>query len=257
MESKLPLFVVSLKNSSRREMMKKKLNGFNYVFFDAIYGKDYPENIEEINKTYYIKQRYSRLMTAGEYGCAQSHKAIYKIMVEKNIKWAIILEDDVDFKFNFQEQLIEILDILSPDNLYLLGCQEGLESFDYVIKSSKDSIIYKKINFFKTVKSGRYLYRTAGYLISKEVAKNILDFTEDKFCLADDWLVFLKNDLFKNIYLGDFVKHPVELEGQSMLEQDRPKKQKFKLLKNLHLYYFLRNCKKYYRILLFKYLLSK
>lgn len=243
----VPVFIVSLKNSERRNTISKKLNGFDYEFTDAVYGKDFLPEIEILNNNVQTRARYKRAITPGEYGCSMSHRAIYKRMIEEDIDWAIILEDDVDFTFNFQMQIRESIHDFDDNSLYLLGCQEGLPSFDHVVISNKKVIEYKKISFRKTLKSERYVYRTAAYLISKKTAANILNFSDDKFCLADDWNIFYKNKIFNDIYLGDFVHHPDVLEQQSTIENERPIDTKYKFLKMIGFFTPLRNVKKIVR----------
>lgn len=240
----VPVFIVSLKNSERRNTIAKKLKGFNYEFTDAVYGKDFLSEIEILNNNVQTRARYKRAITPGEYGCSMSHRAIYKRMIKENIDWAIILEDDVDFTFNFQMQIRENIHNFDDNSLYLLGCQEGLPSFDHVVIGKKKVIEYKKIIFRKVLKSERYVYRTAAYLISKKTAGKILQFTENKFCLADDWFNYSRNRLFDNIFLGNFVYHPELLEGQSMIEKERLLESNLSEFRRSNLFLFLRDIKK-------------
>ena len=91
----LPIYIVSLKRDIER---RNKINdvfhrlNINFDFFDAIDAKD-PQNKEIIDK-----MRLSGVgaeMTDGEIACTLSHQLIYKDMIDKNIEWAVILEDDV------------------------------------------------------------------------------------------------------------------------------------------------------------------
>ncbi len=248
----VPVFIVSLKNSERRNTISKKLNGFDYEFTDAVYGKDFLPEIEILNNNVQTRARYKRAITPGEYGCSMSHRAIYKRMIKENIDWAIILEDDVDFTFNFQMQIRESIHDFDDNSLYLLGCQEGLPSFDHVVISNKKVIEYKKISFRKTLKSERYVYRTAAYLISKKTAANILNFSDDKFCLADDWSTYSRNHLFDNIFLGNFISHPDVLEGQSTIEGERLLEENLSEFRKSRLFFFLRNIKKNLRQVIIK-----
>ena len=92
-----PIFVISLKNSSRREFIAKRLRGLGlqFEFFDAVYGKELSE--EELAKVDYHFYK------------AYSHINIYEHMVENNIPSAIILEDDAIISQFFKEIIEDML----------------------------------------------------------------------------------------------------------------------------------------------------
>lgn len=244
-----PIFIVSLPQSNRRHDINKKLSKYSFQYEDAIYGKILGEQyLQELNNHQWIKNNYRRDLTFGEVGCALSHRNIYKKIIDQNIPWAIIFEDDISIKHPFYDVLLNNIDKFNPNDLYILGAQEGLACNDYVILSNKNSInLNGFIKFNKTIDSERYIYRTAAYLISKKVAENILNFTEKKFCLADDWSCFKKHNLFNELYMSDFISHPLELGQQSLLELERKKNIKknwknnnpeiYKILKKIYIQY--------------------
>lgn len=238
----IPIFVVSILNSPRRTSISDELKGEKFEFIDAVIGKNLAEyEINKINQSNWVKKRYKRNLALGEIGCSLSHREIYKNMLHNNIEWAIILEDDVFFKFDFFEELNSIYKKFNVDDLFILGVQEGLKSQEYILYSNKKIDINNDFYFLKTKFSEKYIYRTAAYMISKSTAKKILDFTDENFCCADDWSCFKNNNLFNDIYLGNFVGHPEDLNGQSLLEKDRKMlwKNSWKD-KNLNIYNFLR-----------------
>ena len=249
----IPVYVVSLPNSNRRYTFDLKHDFINYSYIDAIWGKDFSKEIEELNSSNWVKYRYKRKISYGEYGCSMSHRKIYNSMIDNNISWALILEDDVEFNLNFQKNITDHISDFDENCIYILGCQEGLPSFDHVVLSEKKCLeLETGVVFRKLLKSERYIYRTAAYLISYDVAKRILDFTNDRFCLADDWQIFSKQKLFNDIYLSDFVKHPDLLDGQSLIETERLKNSKNFSLKNMNIYVYLRNLKKFFRKIVIK-----
>ncbi len=71
-------------------------------------------------------------MTDGEIACTLSHQLIYQDMIDKNIEWAVILEDDVIVNEKFKKFLqyfnLSEKDKLKHNNLYLLGGRK-----DYMI----------------------------------------------------------------------------------------------------------------------------
>lgn len=75
-----PIFIISLKNSSRREIIAKHLRSLNldFEFFDAVYGKELSEEeLAKIDFDFYPKEHHSpKSLTLGEIGCAISHMNI-------------------------------------------------------------------------------------------------------------------------------------------------------------------------------------
>lgn len=220
----LPIYIVSLqKDIEKRETIKKKLDSLDikFEFIDAIYGKELPVDfVKSLSPVGKILER-GFLPTPGEIGCTLSHLKIYKLMLERNQTWACILEDDAildermqDFYTNFykcENSLVE-------DNLYLMGGQNGLDSL-FVIKSLFGGLTIGKQKFYKTVKSEEYIFRTCCYFISLKIAKSLIDLSEKKFILADDWDFLVKNKYIQEIYLADFVDHPVDLSLSSIEEE--------------------------------------
>lgn len=217
----MKIYVLSLKDSERRISFYQE-NEFlstNSVFFDAIEGRYLQDSyIDNINKA---TRRYKRNIGKNEIACADSHIAIYNDIIRNGIEWAIILEDDIvsDIKIlNINEQN---LNKLNPENLYILGGQEGLASKDMIIFSKKEKIeISKNIELIKTIASSKYIYRTCGYLIHMHLAKKIIKQRKKSFFLADDWNYLSKNKVINNIYLGNLITHPIDL-ASSILQNER------------------------------------
>lgn len=73
------IFIISLKNSPRREFISKRLSDLklDFEFFDAVYGKDLTEDqLEKIDFDFYPhKFAAKKTLTLGEIGCA-SYKTI-------------------------------------------------------------------------------------------------------------------------------------------------------------------------------------
>lgn len=240
------IFVVSMLDSARRKQINNELQGEKFEFIDAVVGKNIdPKRLNFINDSVWVKERYNRSLTSGEIGCALSHRNIYQKMVDDDIEWAIIFEDDIYLKYDFFYEIEKIKKYFSHNDLFVLGVQEGLKSKDYILFSRKDKFnLDNGFSLRKTHHSEKYIYRTAAYIISKSSAKKILDFTAENFCCADDWYIFKKYNLINNIYLGDFVGHPEDISNQSLLEAERKKMEKKDWKQNFPIAYsFLRHMK--------------
>ena len=93
----VPIFVISLPGSPRRETMTRQMArwGGRWSFVDAVDGRTL--SAEELNRVYDEKRtlrRIGRPMSKGEIGTALSHASIYRRMEEEGIPRALILEDD-------------------------------------------------------------------------------------------------------------------------------------------------------------------
>ncbi|MCW2488637.1 glycosyltransferase family 25 protein [Candidatus Symbiopectobacterium sp. NZEC127] len=221
--SNIPIFIVSLKDSIRRASIDKQLNGYDYQFVDAVDGKTLVDDfINKINASEWVRRRYKRSLSAGEIGCSLSHMSIYHMMKVNNIEWAIILEDDVILETDIYPLVNSDVNFLNKNSLYVLGAQDYLDSEKLIITSRfSDFSINEKIVFKKTIASSKYIYRTAAYLINQSVAGSIYQFSNNDFCLADDWDVFYKKKFFDSIYLSNIISHPKPTTTQSLLEATR------------------------------------
>lgn len=76
------IIVISLKNSSRRSIISKRLLGLGleFEFLDATYGKTLPQEIlDSVDYEFYSKHYLSpKPLTLGEIGCAISHIRAYE-----------------------------------------------------------------------------------------------------------------------------------------------------------------------------------
>ena len=221
----LHIFIVSLKQDiEKRETISKVLNDFNldFTFIDAVYGKELPDNYLDTirNKSAGSLVNRSFPATPGEIGCTLSHLKVYQEVINRGLEWACILEDDVILDGRFKK-FVENFESekLNPLNLYLLGGQIPT-SKKLIIKSIKNIQLIGYQSFHKTIKSERIIYRTCCYLISSDLARNLILLGSREFILADDWAYLIRKGLIKNIYLSDFVDHPIDLTD-SHIQKER------------------------------------
>lgn len=172
------IIVISLKNSTRRENIAKRLSGLglDFTFFDATDGKKLPTSVlESVDYDFYPKHYLSpKPLTLGEIGCAISHIKVYEHMVENNIESAIILEDDAIVSQHFKE--------IVEDTLNKINKNHELIFFDHgKVKSHffKKQIVegYRLAHYKTPSKNSRrcIIYATA-YLITLSGAKKLLNY---------------------------------------------------------------------------------
>ncbi len=105
-------FVINLKkDQDRRAFMEKQLNDLEieHEFIEAYYAK---EKIEaEISKIYdssKSKNINGNDLSLPEIGCAYSHTLVYQKIVDQNLSYALILEDDV----KIDKRLLKVIDLV-------------------------------------------------------------------------------------------------------------------------------------------------
>ncbi len=204
------IFVISLKNATeRRNLITKQFEklGLNYEFLDAFWGADYYND-----EKYFARipsQKYEkRLMSPGEIGCALSHQAIYKKMLEENIPYTLIFEDDA---------------VISPDILKVLPELEKHIKQNQLITLTKCDLTYKKDKIHlcgKYYLSKPYMIKygsmaqAAGYVITKEAAEKILSINFPVYIPADSWGRYRKVIDFRGVTPSKSLVHQnMELES--------------------------------------------
>lgn len=111
-----PVFIISLKDeTARREAIAEHLKerGFTYEFFDAVDGR--PMNVLA-HPDYDGKRRratHGRDLKPGELGCFLSHRAIYQKIIDDNLDYAFIIEDDA----RFDEDTKDVLEAVITKNI--------------------------------------------------------------------------------------------------------------------------------------------
>ena len=114
--------------------------------------------------------KFDNRLNEGEKGCSQSHLNIYKHIIENDLEYAFILEDDACFDKNWEEKL-EQFDEVEWD-LILLNGSEPIDNMDKWT-NTEDNI----------------QYLTGGYIISKNGAKWILEYGNmNNEYYSSDWM---------------------------------------------------------------------
>ena len=162
-------FIIHLKkHTERKEYIQnalKSTNIQNYVFFNAVDGEvdlnKYKFNVIE-NWHDNLK---NRKMTVNEIGCALSHYKIWETIVTEKIGKALILEDDVVFLENFNEEYKNIQNIPFNYDICFLG-------------RNKLNMIYNLGEEFEINDSlviPKYSYNTQSYILTYEGACKLIN----------------------------------------------------------------------------------
>ncbi|WP_180017155.1 MULTISPECIES: glycosyltransferase family 25 protein [unclassified Acinetobacter] len=163
-------FVITLSEALlRQNHIKKEFAKENipFKFFDAIT----PNRIDLISKSLGIDIRDSDL-TLGEQACFLSHVCLWKKIIDENLNYVCIFEDDIHLG-NSVFDFLSHIDIY-PDDFDIIK----LECFNDVI--SVDSIFSKKILDRKILKLKSRNLGTAGYILNKKSAIKLISILKSK-----------------------------------------------------------------------------
>lgn len=129
---------------------------------------------------FFFSERY---LTPGECGCFLSHRAVWKEMVKKNIKQAIILEDDVALFDNFKDSLSEIVPHIPQDaDVFFLdiGMNKPFAKTTYFVSAGfwLSGFLNTPSPYFAKLKKSHRVWGTHAYCITSDSAKKLLKLTE-------------------------------------------------------------------------------
>ena len=95
----LPVLVISIPGSKRREKISKMFDGYKgrFRFSDGIIAKTDEDRRYHLKKLDLPESLMDKMLTKGELGCALAHVYAYKYIIDNKLPRALILEDDVEF----------------------------------------------------------------------------------------------------------------------------------------------------------------
>lgn len=111
------------KSKNKNKKMKENLDKFdfcNYRRFNAIVGKDVYKNLLLENKIYKYTEKRGIYVNNHMVGCWQSHLKIWEEMINKNISFQLIMEDDCVFHDKFKEKFNEVLSLIKNKDFDIL-----------------------------------------------------------------------------------------------------------------------------------------
>lgn len=215
-------FIINLeKDTEKKEQMLHvcEKNGIKPTFVKAVYGKELEKSyIDKVADQAKAERILGRKLTEGEIGVALSQLTIYQTMIDNDIDFTLILEDDVDFSFG-QEDLKNIVNQLPRDwECVMLGHHTKRSRFIDALPSvwhQKRISQTHKIVRFAEAPVGAY-----GYLINKSGARKMLAEYKVIYKPIDKW-----NDKKLNIYgiIPSMVLVDDSFISDSFLSQERAK----------------------------------
>jgi glycosyl transferase, family 25 len=178
--------IINFRNYYNNSDMKFK----KYEIFPAVVGKDInlidfvsPKGYAQILMTEKTKKRTHHYdITRGAVGCYLSHLAIYKKLINSNLNYTIIFEDDTIMAADFYERLLVGISVIPKDwDIILLGVM--------CLKCDIEKN-YIKINRF---------WGTHGYLVNRIGAKKLVEYLDKPISkqIDADMSLLIKRGLIK------------------------------------------------------------
>lgn len=166
------VYLINLDCSPERlaKMDQQLVNqSIGYERISAVKGADLsPSDIDQVYSQALNKKNFRADLCLGEIGCYMSHRKIWRKMLDENVEFAVVLEDDLVIENNFG-QLFEQFEQLKHYDLIKLADNRNIKP-EQIKKISDD---YELINFKKIPNC------TTGYTVSLAGAKKLL--SRDKF----------------------------------------------------------------------------
>lgn len=227
----MKIYVVNLKKASQKrlhmEAQLKKVGINDYEFIEAVYGADLSP--EFISENVYDYPACS--LTLGEVGCSLSHINIYKDMVNKQIPYAMVLEDDVILPDDFLELLSAIRTSIDIEQSKVITLGEANK-----ISLLKRYFTFKEYSEYTAVTA----FCTYAYLVNLEAAKSLSEHLLPIKYEADMLIHFRENgwlDQFHVLYpqyiqpIEEYVEQSDLMEERKVLKRERHLYKKYQLNK--------------------------
>lgn len=187
------IFVINLiTDTLRKESIEKQLNhlGLPYEIFPAVIGKNLTENEKKIHYDgVWFFRNEGREASDGELGCALSHIAIYQAIKERNLPYALIIEDDAWLNPNL------------PNILNVIEQQYSSNDCDVFLLTWTASTygnfkrLWSSYNLIKV----KTAFCTHGYVVSNAAASVLIDKLYPVAHVADCW-VWLRRHRIVNLW---------------------------------------------------------
>lgn len=181
-------FVINLKRAVERKKymtnLLQHIDVFDYEFIDAVDGRNLLNtDVELFFDTKLSYARYGRELSLAEIACALSHHKCYSEIVNKDLEYALILEDDISIvgDVSIIKTIGSIIDTKKPLVFLLSG--------DYWFYNKKViNETFSKNTVFDAV--GAY-----AYIINKAAARLLVEKNIQLSCVADHWAFYKSQGL--------------------------------------------------------------
>lgn len=202
-------YIVNLpKDKDRKEYVAGVLAKYSWMdktFIEAVYGKELSkektDSLFELDLAY---KRYGRNLNPGEIGCTLSHHKCYKMFLESDAEWLLILEDDITILGDLDqiESVLATIDPNKPRVVFLSG--------DYWFTSMK------KVSDKCSIANVYDAVGTYAYIINRKAAELILKKNPRPSYVADNWSLFRRQGVKLHAFYPYLIDANIEDFGSSI-----------------------------------------
>jgi GR25 family glycosyltransferase involved in LPS biosynthesis len=190
--SGIKVFVISLKQSKRTKKITNRLKSLkiNFEIFYGINGHK-KQNFLKLLKIYNSSKTESyigRKLAYPEIAASLSHLNIYKMIVARKIKSAIIIEDDA-YPSNVMAKWIKKKVRINDNSILSFYSYPS----GYLTKKGKNT----KLKDVKIHLAETHINNSSCYQINFQTCKKIIKITKGKVCGVGDWPFNCKKDKIK------------------------------------------------------------
>jgi glycosyl transferase family 25 len=198
---KYKTFVINLANATeRRKNIEKQLKNLDieYEIIDAIYGKDLNK---ESPLAHLVDWEWADAnafwVSKGLLACTLSHLKACKAVIEQNLDYGLILEDDTWLTSEIPIFLEQVGTYLQQDEAILLyysawnKCTLSTKNALQLSKMPKIRILYPTKNL--------EIITANAYILSREACQKLIDFQTPMKATSDSWKVFMDNGAIQQI----------------------------------------------------------
>lgn len=230
-------YIINLERSIERKAYMKtqceKLSFLDAEFVKAVDGRSMSmdEQACSFDKRGF-KKRYSIEVRPGEIGCTLSHQKCYKKILEEDVPYVLILEDDILLPKDITKEMQvieEVMDDAKDKPMIIL-----LSGWYWYGKSYPLLEGYKLVNVFDA-------FLTHSYIINQAAAKLLIE--ERPFITADDWRYIRRKGVKLQAVLPHLIDQNWDGSLTTVVNVEPRTKRSF--------YWYCRNA---YRLLYMKYL---
>jgi glycosyl transferase family 25 len=216
MSSRVPTFFINLDHDAgRRAALERQLDalGLQHSRFPGVYGKAL--SVEAFARHYDHARAIdqSRELTVGEVGCALSHLGVYRTMIEQNLPYALILEDDAKLGPDVPAVLNALAQQVSPDEPVVTL----LTHIDRYYKRSAKALTADH----STVRLANYQWLAHGYFVTRAAAQCMVKQLYPVWLAADYWHKFEREGIVQMRAVVPYVIGVQNFDSGSNLEADR------------------------------------
>lgn len=142
---------------------------------------DYLEKICDFEE---LASKRPHLLRKGVYGCLLSHYSVYKRIVENNLPYALVMEDDVEICNSLKDVLDALESTIQKNEVILLFSQNNY--MPTILSEQDTNTLFGKYLVSYPIHPWA-LGSAAGYVISYEAAQNLLNSMLPIRYAADGW----------------------------------------------------------------------